>query len=188
MKRIIIILFVMFSFFYSGCNLFSGDSFSNGIYINNDIGFSIEFPHNWIKVSRPDFVQSMAFTGVEQRLFISPSSAETALIAVATVDARKLGGPIPWDTLWNSVVKSYKSSGLKIELNTKENLNGIEVRRLGGTNKYYMGGQNAEYYTEIVLFALENGLVQLDMFFKKPVDQAMLSEKNRIISSIKTFE
>ncbi len=91
MKRLTVILFTLLFLSHTGCNLFSGDSFSNGIYVNDDIGFS-------------------------------------------------------------------------------------------------MGGQNTDYYIEIVLFALENGLVEMDIMFRKPVDEAILSELKGVIGSIRRFE
>jgi len=187
MKHIPVILLALCSLLYSGCNLFSGSSFSDGIYINDEIGFSIEFPSSWNKVSRPDFIQSMAFTGVEQSLFISPSNPRETVIAVSTVNAKKLAGPVPMDKLWNTVVSRYKTSGLKIELNTQENINGIMVKRLGGTIKYYISGNNSNYYTEVVLFTLENGLVQIDIFLKEPVNELMRSDLKMVISSIQRF-
>ncbi len=187
MKRIPVILIALFSLFYTGCNLFSGSSFSDGIYINDEIGFSIEFPSFWHKVSRPDFIQSMAFTGVEQSLFISPSDPREAIIAVSTVNAKKLSGPVPLDKFWNTVVASYTTAGLKIELNVEENINGISVKRLGGIIKYYISGNNSDYYTEVVLFTLENGLVQLDILFREPANEVMRSDVKKAINSIQRF-
>lgn len=186
MKRITVMLLMLLFLSYTGCNFFSGDSFGNGFYRNEEIGFFMEFPQNWHKVSRPDFIQSLAFTDVKHRLFVSPTKAEEALMVVST--RKKLTGPIQLDELWNLIVRTYKSAGLKIKLNTEEDVNGIEVSRLGGTIKYYIAGQNADYYDETVLFALENRLVVIDIYLREPVDEATLSEVNDIVRSIQKID
>ena len=60
--------------------------------------------------------------------------------------------------------------------------------RLGGTKKYYMGGQNADYYNEIVLFALDSRLVEIYILFREPVDEAILAELKGVIGNIQRFE
>ncbi len=179
---------MLFFLSYTGCNFFSGDSVSNGVYINEEIGFFMEFPQNWHKVSRPDFIPSQAFSDVNQLLFFSPTKAEEALMSVAI--RKKLPGSFTWDELCNRIVRGSKSAGLKIESNTEEDVNGIEVRRFGGTIKYDydLDGQMADYYTEAVLFALENGWVAMEIYFREPVNEAMFSELDGIVGSLRKID
>jgi len=187
-KRIAIILLILSFSSFTGCDLFSGSSFSEGTYINGDIGFSMELPLDWHKVSKPDFLQSMAFTGVKQRFFASPTEAEDILIVVSTVSVKKLPEPGQLDKLWNTIVRNYKSSGLKVDLDTEEDINDINIKRLGGNITYHIGGHNTNYYIEMDVFIIDKGMAQIDFMFREPVSESRLSELDGIIRSIQKID
>jgi hypothetical protein len=188
MKRVLIIISIILAVFlsYKVYQYFTDDdSFIDGYYVNEGLGFSMDFPEDWRPVKKPDWLMTPAWSGIKEALFISPSVPEEAVIAVSTLDSEKIPQPIAWDKMWNMVVNGYKSNGLKTEINRIDTIDDIEVHRLGGTMNYYMGGAKDEYYIEIVLFATGSGIVQMDIIIKEPVEREMFGQIDSVVSSIR---
>ncbi len=175
---LILMVGVFLTFHFTGY-FESGDIFHDGIYANGTYKFFLKFPRNWHPVAKPEKEvkwKEEAWSGLDDRLYMSPSTPEDALMILSIIDKEKSQLPMSWNEMWGRVVGAYKAIGLNVKINAAKEINHFEVYRVGGSIE--------DYYIEIVLFASGRGIVQMYFLFKEPVDKDMFDQIDKVVSSV----